>query len=83
MAEISRVFKGVSFTDSLKNYMAIRNVSLCLFLSFLKITDIAQHIENNFYSDKDWYFRYAVSAMICISKILQAAAFQENRFIKR
>ncbi len=60
MAEISEVFKGVSYTDSLKNYLAIRNVPLCQFLLFL----IAQHIENNFYSDKDWHFRYDVSAMI-------------------
>jgi hypothetical protein len=64
MAEMSKVFKGVSFTDSLKNYLAIRNVSLCQFLLFLDIADIAQHIENNLYGDKDWHFRYDVSAMI-------------------
>ncbi len=64
MAEISKVLKGVSFTDSLKNYLAIGNVSLCQFLYFLNIADIAQQIENNFYSDKDWHFRYDVSAMI-------------------
>ncbi|NJD54692.1 MAG: ISNCY family transposase, partial [Candidatus Methanoperedens sp.] len=64
MAETSKVFKGVSFTDSLKNYMGLRNVSLCQFLFFLNIADIAQQIENNFYSDKDWHFRYNVSAMI-------------------
>ncbi|MCZ7381413.1 MAG: ISNCY family transposase [Candidatus Methanoperedens sp.] len=64
MAETSKVFKGVSITDSLKNYLAIRNVSLCQFLYFLNIADIAQHIENNFYSDKYWHFKYDVSAMI-------------------
>ncbi len=64
MAEISKVFKGVFITDSLKNYLAINNVSLCQFLFFLNIADIAQHIENNFYSDKDWHFKYDVSAMI-------------------
>lgn len=64
MAEISKVFKGVLLTDSLKNYLAIGNVSLCQFLYFLNIADIAQQIENNFYSDKDWHFRYDVSAMI-------------------
>jgi hypothetical protein len=64
MAGIYKVFKGVPFTDSLKNYLAIGNVSLCQFLFFLNIADIAQHIENNFYSDKDWHFRYDVSAMI-------------------
>ena len=64
MAEISKVFKGVLLTDSLKNYLAIGNVSLCQFLFFLNIADIAQHIENDFYSDKDWHFKYDVSAMI-------------------
>jgi len=64
MAEISKVFKGVLLTDSLKNYLAIGNVSLCQFLFFLNIADIAQQIENHFYSDKDWHFRYNVSAMI-------------------
>ncbi len=64
MAEISKVFKGVLLTDSLKNYLAIGNVSLCQFLYFLNIADIAQQIENHFYSDKDWHFRYDVSAMI-------------------
>jgi hypothetical protein len=64
MKEFTKLFKGVSFTDSLKNYIGLRNVSLCQFLFFLNITDIAQQIVNNFYSDKDWHFRYNVSAMI-------------------
>ncbi len=64
MAEISKVFKGVSVTDSLKNYLAIKNVSLCQFLFFLNIADIAQQIEKEFYSDKYWHFKYNVSAMI-------------------
>ena len=64
MAEISKVFKGVSFTDSLENYFALKNVSICQFLFFLDIGDIAQYIKCNFYSDKDWHFRYNVEAMI-------------------
>ncbi len=28
------------------------------------IADIARYIEHNFYSDKDWHFRYNVAAMI-------------------
>ncbi len=64
MAEISKVFKGISVTDSLKNYLATKNVSLCQFLFFLNIADIAQQIEKDFYSDKYWHFKYDVSAMI-------------------
>ncbi len=79
MAEISKVFKGVSITDSLKNYLAIRNVSLCQFLFFLNIADIAEHIENNFYSDKDWHFRYDVSAMI---KFAVVKFFRQQPFKK-
>jgi len=55
MAEVLRVFRGVPFTDSLKNYSVLQNVSICLFLSFLDISDIARFVENNFYSDKDWH----------------------------
>ncbi len=79
MAEVSKVFKGVSITDSLKNYLAIRNVSLCQLLFFLNIADIAQHIENNFYSDKDWHFRYDVSAMI---KFAVVKFFRQQPFKK-
>ena len=64
MAEVLKVYTGVSFTDSLTNYLSLKNVSLCQFLNFLDIADIAQHIENNFYSDKDWHFKYDVSGMI-------------------
>ncbi len=69
MKEISRVFKGVSFTDSLKNYLGKENVSLCLFLFFLDIADIVQYVENNFYSDKDWHFRYDVAGMIKLAVV--------------
>ena len=62
--EISKVFKGVSFTDSLRNYLTLKSVSLCQFLFFLDIEDIAQYIEHHFYSDKDWQFRYNIVAMI-------------------
>jgi hypothetical protein len=79
MAEILKVFKGVPYTDSLKNYSSIRNVSPCQFLLFLDIVDIAQHIENNFYSDKDWHFRYNVSAMI---KFAIVKFFRQQHFKK-
>ena len=64
MAEISKVYKGVSSRNSLKNYVDSKNVSICQFLFFLDIEDIALHIKHNFYSDKDWHFRYDVAAMI-------------------
>ena len=64
MAEISKVFKGVSFTDSLENYLTLKNVSICQFLFFLDIADIAQYIKYHFYSDKDWHFRYDVEAIL-------------------
>ena len=79
MREFTKVFKGVSFTDSLINYMGLRNVSLCQFLFFLNIEDIAQQIENNFYSDKDWHFRYNVSAMI---KFAVVKFFRQQPFKK-
>jgi hypothetical protein len=44
MTEISKVCKGVPFTDSLENYLDIEHVSLCQFLFFLNIADIAQYI---------------------------------------
>lgn len=64
MEEISRVFKGITITDSLKNYLTLKNVSICQLLSFLDISDIAKFIEKEFYSDKEWHFRYEVAAMI-------------------
>jgi hypothetical protein len=79
MKEFTKVFKGVSFTDSLKNYLDLRNVSLCQFLFFLNIEDIAQQIENSFYSDKDWHFRYDVSAMI---KFAVVKFFRQRPFKK-
>lgn len=79
MAVNSKVFKGVLFTDSFKNYIATEHVSLCDFLHFLDITDIAQHIENNFYSNKDWHFRYEIEAMI---KLLILKCFRQLSFKK-
>lgn len=79
MAEISKVYKGVSFTDSLTNYLATEHVSLCQFLFFLNIEDIAKHIENNFYSNKDWHFKYDVEAMI---KLVIVKFFRQLPFKK-
>ena len=85
MAEISKVFKGVSFTDSLENYFALKNVSICQFLFFLDIGDIAQYIEHNFYSDKDWHFRYDVGAMIkfVVVKFFEACSLAGRLFCRK
>lgn len=40
------------------------NVSICQFLLFLDISDIAKHVEKQYYTDKDWHFKYDVAAMI-------------------
>ena len=69
MKEINKLFKGIPSTDSLKHYLGKENVSLCQFLFFLDIADIAQHIENNFYSDKDWHFRHDVAGMIKLAVV--------------
>jgi len=69
MAEISKVYEGISFTDSVENYLTLKNVSICQFLFFIDIADIAQYIEHHFYSDKDWHFRYDVEAMIKLTVV--------------
>ena len=69
MTENATVFKGSIFTDSLENYTNKTNVSLCQFLSFLDISDIVKHIEHNFYSNKDWHFRYDIGGMVKLSVV--------------
>jgi hypothetical protein len=69
MTEIATVFQGVVFSDSLKNHIDTKNVSICQFLEFLDIKDIVKHVENNFYSDKDWHFRFDVGGMIKLSVV--------------
>lgn len=64
MKEVSRVYKGIPVTDSLKNYLTATSVSICQLLFFLDISDIAKTIEKEFYSDKEWHFKYDVAAMI-------------------
>ena len=79
MAEISKVYKGVLITDSLENYIDKEHVSLCQFLFFLNIADIAQYVKNNFYTDKTWHFKYDVEAMI---KLVVVKFFRQKSFKK-
>lgn len=69
MAEIDTVLEGVIPIDSLRNYMDLKNVSLCRLLAYLDITDIVKHVEYHFYSDKDWHFKYAVEGMIKLAVV--------------
>jgi uncharacterized protein Usg len=64
MEDIYTVYKGVLFEDSIRNAIGKENVSVCRLLHFLNIDDIAQHVENNHYSNKDWHFKYRISSMI-------------------
>ena len=79
MTETSKVYKGVLITDSLENYIDKEHVSLCQFLFFLNIADIAQYVKNNFYTDKTWHFKYDVEAMI---KLVVVKFFRQKSFKK-
>ena len=58
------VYKGVLFEDSFENYLNKESISICQFLHFLCIEDIAKYVERTYYTNKDWHFRYTVSSMI-------------------
>ena len=64
MRKNSMLYKGVLFEDSLENYLSRENTSICQFLYFLCIEDIAKHVERTFYTNKSWHFKYSVSSMI-------------------
>ena len=64
MVKKSIMYKGVLFEDSLDNYLNRENTSICQFLYFLCIDDIAKHVERTFYTNKSWHFKYSVSSMI-------------------
>ena len=64
VTKISKVFDEILIEDSLENHLNKINVSICQLLFFLDISDIAKHVEQKYYSDKDWHFKYDVAAMI-------------------
>jgi hypothetical protein len=64
MAKKSIMYKGILFEDSLDNYLSRESTSICQFLYFLCIDDIAKHVERTFYTNKSWHFKYSVSSMI-------------------
>ena len=64
MSEINIVYKGVFFEDSFDNYLNKESISICQFLYFLCIEDIAKYVERTYYTNKDWHFKYKVSSMI-------------------
>ena len=60
----SMIYKGVLFEDSLENYLGRESISICQYLYFLCIDDIAKHVERTFYTNKSWHFKYNISSMI-------------------
>src|SRR5512136_2839013 len=64
MSKNSLLYKGVLEGDSLYNYLSRESASICQFLRFLYIDDIAKHVERTFYTNKSWHFKYSVSSMI-------------------
>ncbi|WP_396654682.1 hypothetical protein [Methanosarcina baikalica] len=48
MSKNSLLYKGVLFEDSLDNYLSRESASICQFLHFLCIDDIAKHVERTF-----------------------------------
>jgi hypothetical protein len=69
MAKNSMVYKGVLFEDSFDNYLSRESTSICQFLYFLCIDDIAKHVERIFYTNKSWHFKYRISSMIKLSVV--------------
>ena len=58
------VYKGVFFEDSFENYLNKESISICQFLYFLCIEDIAEYVERTYYTNKYWHFKYNVSSLI-------------------
>ena len=56
VAEINTVSEEIIPIASLRNHMDIENVSLCLLLAYLDITDIAKYVKYHFCNDKYWHF---------------------------
>jgi len=79
MAKKSIMYKGVLFEDSLDNYLSRESTSICQFLYFLCIDDIAKHVERTFYTNKSWHFKYSVSSMI---KLFVVKCFRNLSFDK-
>jgi len=73
------VLDGICIGDNLANYLNTDNISICQFLHFLDIDDIAYYIESSYYTDKGWHFRYKVSSMI---KLIVVKCFRNLSFEK-
>ena len=73
------IYKGVLFEDSLDNCLSRESTSICQFLYFLCIDDIAKYIERTFYTNKSWHFKYNISSMI---KLFVVKCFRKLSFDK-
>ena len=58
MAKKSIVYEGVLEEDSFKNYPNRENASICQFLYFLYIDDIAKYVKLTFYIQTKVDFKY-------------------------
>jgi len=79
MSKNSMLYKGVLFEDSFENYLGRESTSICQFLYFLCIDDIAKHVERTFYANKSWHFKYSVSSMI---KLFVVKCFRQLSYDK-
>ena len=64
MSKTNIVYKGVLYEDSFENYLNKESISICQFLYFLCIEDIAKYVERTYYTNKYWHFKYNVSSLI-------------------
>ncbi len=60
----------IYISDTLKNYLQAKNISICQFLYFADFSDISRHIEDKYYSDRNKHLRYPIESMLklCIVK---------------
>jgi len=64
VSKTDMVCNGVLFEESVENYLNKESVSICQFLHFLCIEDIAEHVERTYYTNKHWHFKYNISSQI-------------------
>ena len=81
MAKNSIVCKGILFEDSFDNYLRRESVSICQFLYFLCIDDIAKHVERTFSTNKSWHFKYRISSMIKLSVVKRFRKLSYDKII--
>jgi phosphate starvation-inducible membrane PsiE len=69
----------ICISDNLASYLNTDTASLCQFLYFLDINEIASYVESCYYSNKDWHFRHKISSMI---KLIVVKCFRNLSYKK-